>query len=81
MAINIGQFVLKRKEQEEVAPSAHSNAINAGQVVVLNQTARAVPVAEPVSEVPPLPLDENRPIFNSLIENKKSSRYILDMMK
>ena len=28
-----------------------------------------------------LPVDTNRPIFNSLIDNKENSRYILDMMK
>lgn len=28
-----------------------------------------------------LPLDEKRPIFNSLIDPKESSRYLLDMMK
>jgi len=28
-----------------------------------------------------IPVDGNRPIFNSLIDNKESSRYILDMMK
>jgi hypothetical protein len=37
--------------------------------------------ARKIEERTTIPLDRNRPIFNSLIENKKSSRYILDMMK
>jgi hypothetical protein len=86
MAINVGQLVVKGKEQGEVrvttiSPSANLNTINVGQLVVLNQTPATVPVVEPVSDVPPLPVDGNRPIFNSLIDNKESSRYILDMMK
>jgi hypothetical protein len=79
MAINIGNFVVKGKEQGEVRVttiSQSSNTMNVGQLVVINQT-----VADPVPDVPPLPLDANRPIFNSLIDNKESSRYILDMIK
>jgi hypothetical protein len=81
MAINVGQLIVQGKEQGEVrvtttSPSANLNTMNVGRLVVINQTE-----AEPVSDVPPLPVDGNRPIFNSLIDNKESSRYILDMMK
>jgi len=54
-------------------------AISVGTLIVKNQVVEELPKAEPVPEMPPV--DENRPIFNSLIDNKESSRYILDMMK
>jgi hypothetical protein len=54
-------------------------AISIGTLIVKNQVVQELPKAEPVPET--LPVDETRPIFNSLIDNKKSSRYILDMMK
>lgn len=53
-------------------------AINVGTLIVNNQVVETQ-TAEPIPET--LPIDENRPIFNSLIDNKESSRYILDMMK
>jgi len=83
MAINIGNFVVKGKEPkvQTPAPPANLRALNVGQLVVINQ-----PVVEEVEfveevQVETIPLDGKRPIFNSLIDNKESSRYILDMIK
>jgi hypothetical protein len=43
-----------------------------------NQEETEVEAVETTEEIP---VDTSRPIFNSLIDNKESSRYILDMMK
>jgi hypothetical protein len=77
MAINIGNFVVKGREPkvQTPAPPANLSALNVGQLVVINP-----PIVEEV-QVETIPLDGKRPIFNSLIDNKESSRYILDMMK
>ena len=77
MANNVGNFVVKGREPEVQvsAPPANLSALNVGQLVILNQ-----PTVEEVQEET-IPLDGRRPIFNSLIDNKESSRYILDMMK
>ena len=54
-------------------------AINVGTLIVKNQVIEELPKADPAPEM--LPIDENRPIFNSLIDSENSSRYLLDMMK
>lgn len=43
-----------------------------------NQEETEVEAVETTEEIP---VDPTRPIFNSLIDNEESSRYILDMMK
>ena len=40
-----------------------------------------LPVESSEETTDELPVDSNRPIFNSLIDNKENSRYIHDMMK
>lgn len=81
MAINVGNLVVKGKEPEvrTPPPPANPSSLNVGKLVVINQPPE--PTVSGVIERPSLPVDDNRPIFNSLIDNKESSRYILDMMK
>ncbi|NBX50971.1 hypothetical protein EBT25_13830, partial [bacterium] len=37
--------------------------------------------ARKIEEKSILPVDDNRPIFNSLIDRKENSRYMLDLVK
>lgn len=74
MAINVGNLVIVEKPSESQMTQIASG-ITAGKLVVINKDK---PKPE---ELLPLPAGEPRPIFESLIDRKKNSSYLFDMLQ
>jgi hypothetical protein len=71
----VGEVAGVNSTPQPVARSIH--AIIAEQLEI-----KAAEEAEQrAEELHTLPIDDNRPIFNSLIDRKENSRYMLDLVK
>ena len=80
MALNIGGKLVVGKI-EPVQP-ARSVARSIRELIADQIEAKAAEDAvRKVEERTVLPVDENRPIFNSIIDRKENSRYMLDLVK
>ena len=82
MSLNIGGNLIVGKVERVKPTPVRSEARNIKDLVADQLEAlAAAEAAREIEERNTVPVDGNRPIFNSLIDNKESSRYILDMMK
>jgi hypothetical protein len=78
MGLSIGGNLVVGKIQ----PPARPVARGIRQLIAEQLEARAAEeAARMVEEQDALPIDVNRPIFNSLIDRKENSRYMLDLVK
>ena len=65
-----------------IQPPARPVARGIRQLIAEQLEARAAEeAARMIEEQDALPIDVNRPIFNSLIDRKENSRYMLDLVK
>ena len=65
-----------------IQPPARPVARGIRQLIAEQLEARAAEeAARKIEEQDALPIDVNRPIFNSLIDRKENSRYMLDLVK
>jgi hypothetical protein len=78
MGISVGgNLVVGRIE-----PPARPVARGIRQIIAERLAAEAAAeAARKIEEQDALPIDANRPIFNSLIDRKENSRYMLDLVK
>jgi len=66
----------------DIQPPARPVARGIRQVIAEQLEAQAAEeAARKIEEQDTLPVDDNRPIFNSLIDRKENSRYMLDLVK
>jgi len=66
----------------DIQPPARPVARGIRQVIAEQLEAQAAEeAARKIEEQDTLPVDDNRPIFNSLIDRKENSRYMLDLIK
>lgn len=77
MALNIGG-TLNVGKVETTPPVARSLRDAIAEQL---QAQAAAEEARKIEERTTLPVDENRPIFNSIIDRKENSRYMLDLVK
>ncbi len=78
MGLSIGGNLVVGK----VEPPARPVARGIRQLIAEQLEARAAEeAARKIEEQDALPIDVNRPIFNSLIDRKENSRYMLDLVK
>jgi hypothetical protein len=78
MGLSIGGNLVVGKIQ----PPARPVARGIRQLIAEQLEARAAEeAARMIEEQDALPIDVNRPIFNSLIDRKENSRYMLDLVK
>jgi len=78
MGLSIGGNLVVGKIQPRARPVARGIR----QLIAEQLEARAAEeAARMVEEQDALPIDVNRPIFNSLIDRKENSRYMLDLVK
>ena len=73
--INIGKVELETAQPEPVA--RRLSDILAAQAAKQEEER----IARELENKGKLPVDENRPIFNSIIDRKENSRYMLDLVK
>jgi len=81
MAFNVGGKINIGKVEVETAqptPVAKSLSSILEERYAEQEQERA---AHRAAERGKLPIDENRPIYNSLIDRKENSRYMLDLVK
>lgn len=68
--------------QIEPVQPAQPVARNIKDIIAERLQAQAVEeTIHKIEEKDTLPVDENRPIFNSIIDRKENSRYMLDLVK
>jgi hypothetical protein len=78
MGLSIGGNLVVGK----VEPPARPVARGIRQIIADQLEAQAAEeAAHKIEERETLPVDDNRPIFNSLIDRKENSRYMLDLIK
>ena len=81
MGITVGgQHIVGEDAVAKKAPRPVGRSIR--DIVAQQLEAQAVEeAAREIEERDALPIDDNRPIFNSLIDRKENSRYMLDLVK
>ena len=78
MGLSVGGNLVVGK----IEPPARPVARSIRQVIAEQLEAQAAEeAARKIEELDALPIDANRPIFNSLIDRKENSRYMLDLVK
>lgn len=80
MALNVGGKLVVGKI--EPAEPARTVARTVRELIAEQIEVKAAEdAARKIEERTALPVDENRPIFNSIIDRKENSRYMLDLVK